>query len=201
VEGGALVTSFSAYQPRTFAVKFKPAMTKVPEVRSAPVDLQYDAAVASNVGTTAGPGFDGKGNALPAEMLPSAITFNGVQFRLAPAKTGVPDAVVAKGQSVRLPPGHFNRVYILAASADGDQKARFGLGGKETELNIQEWEGFIGQWNDREWSSPDTSKDNYGEMLGIKPSYIKRADLAWYCDHHHDTKGENTPYSYSYLFG
>jgi alpha-mannosidase len=38
-------------------------------------------------------------------------------------------------------------------------------------------------------------------MLGIKPSYIKRADLAWYCDHHHDAKGENTPYSYSYLFG
>ena len=37
-------------------------------------------------------------------------------------------------------------------------------------------------------------------MTGIKPGYIKRADLAWYCSHHHNVKGENVPYRYSYLF-
>ena len=37
-------------------------------------------------------------------------------------------------------------------------------------------------------------------MTGLKPGYIKRADLAWYCDHHHNAAGENIPYSYSYLF-
>jgi alpha-mannosidase len=37
-------------------------------------------------------------------------------------------------------------------------------------------------------------------MTGIKPGYIKRADLAWYCSHHHNAKGENVPYGYSYLF-
>ena len=38
------------------------------------------------------------------------------------------------------------------------------------------------------------------EMTGIKPGYIKRADLAWYCSHHHNAAGENVPYAYSYLF-
>ena len=42
--------------------------------------------------------------------------------------------------------------------------------------------------------------DDYGEMTGIKPGYIKRADLAWYCSHHHNAAGENVPYRYSYLF-
>ena len=41
---------------------------------------------------------------------------------------------------------------------------------------------------------------DYAEMTGIKPSYIKPADLAWYCSHHHNVVGENVSYSYSYLF-
>jgi len=200
VTGGALVTSFTAYQPRTFAVKIGTAPTRVARVHSVPVMLRYDLATASNDGTKTETGFDGKGNALPAEMLPAQITFNDVPFQLAPAKTGSPNAVVAKGQTIDLPAGRYNRVYILAASADGDQKATFEIPNKKVELNIQDWGGFIGQWDDRQWSSKDTSQDNYGQMTGIKPGYIKRADLAWYCSHHHNAAGENVPYAYSYLF-
>jgi alpha-mannosidase len=200
VYGGALVTSFSAYQPRTFAVKLSASTTKVAGVRSEPVALHYDLATASNDGTRSVGGFDGKGDALPAEMLPEQITFNDVHFRLAAAKTGSPNAVVAKGQTIKLPEGRYNRVYILAASADGDQKGKFEVGNKKVELNIQNWGGFIGQWDDRQWTSKDTSQDDYGEMTGIVPGYIKRADLAWYCSHHHSAAGENVPYGYSYIF-
>jgi alpha-mannosidase len=45
-----------------------------------------------------------------------------------------------------------------------------------------------------------TEHDDYAEMTGIKPGYIKRATVAWYCDHHHNAKGDNVPYAYSYLF-
>jgi alpha-mannosidase len=200
VNGGALVTSFSAYQPRTFAVKLAAAPTRVAAVRSAPVPLRYDLAAASNDGTKSESGFDGQGNALPAEMLPVQIAFNGVQFQLAPAKTGSPNAVVAKGQTIDLPAGHYNRAYVLAASAEGDQKATFKVGKTGVDLNVENWGGFIGQWDDRQWSSKDTSHDDYGEMTGIRPGFIKRADLAWYCSHHHNAAGENVPYSYSYLF-
>ncbi|MGA8270543.1 MAG: glycoside hydrolase family 38 C-terminal domain-containing protein, partial [Candidatus Sulfotelmatobacter sp.] len=200
VNGGVLATSFSAYQPRTFALTLAASRVKIAAVRWAAVPLKYDLATASNDGTKSEGGFDGKGNALPAEMLPTQITFNGVQFQLAAAKTGVPNALVTKGQTIDLPAGHYNRLYLLAASADGDQKATFNVGNTKAELNVEDWGGFIGQWDDRQWSSKDTSHDDYGEMTGIKPGFIKRADLAWYCSHHHNAAGENVPYRYSYLF-
>jgi alpha-mannosidase len=133
-------------------------------------------------------------------MLPAQITFNDVKFQLAPAKTGSLNAVVAKGQTIDLPAGHFNRVYLLAASADGDQKATFKVGNTGVDLKVENWGGFIGQWDDRQWTSKDTSQDDYGEMTGVNPGFIKRADLAWYCSHHHNAAGENVPYRYSYLF-
>ncbi len=200
VNGGGLVASFSAYQPRTFAVKLAAPHTQITQTHSAPVALHYDLATASNDGAHSASGFDGKGNALPAEMLPAQIAFNDVQFQLAPAKTGVPNAVAARGQTIDLPAGQYNRLYVLAASADGDQNATFEVGPAKVSLNIQDWGGFIGQWDDRQWSSKDTAHDDYGEMTGIRPGYIKRADLAWYCSHHHNAAGANVPYRYSYLF-
>jgi len=209
VADGVLVTSFTAYQPRTFAVKLAAARSKVAGVRSTPLSLRYDLAAASSDGAHAGAGFDGKGNTLPAEMLPSQLTFNGVQFQLSPASTGSANALVARGQTLELPAGHYNRLYVLAASADGDQKAAFRVGSNDTNLTVQDWSGFIGQWDDRQWLAKDvpsqdepgkTERDDYAEMMGIKPGYIKRADLAWYCSHHHNAAGENVPYRYSYVF-
>lgn len=164
------------------------------------MDLHYDLTAATNNGTSSTGGFDGKGDSLPAEMLPTEIIFDDVHFHLADAHNAAPDALVAKGQTISLPRGPFNRVYILAASADGDQKANFEVGGKSVALNIQDWGGFIGQWDDRQWTSKETLQDDYGEMTGLKPGYIKRADLAWYSSHHHDPAGKNVAYSYSYLF-
>ena len=219
VSGGVLVTSFTAYQPRTFAVRLAAPPAKVAGVHSAPVPLRYDVAVASNDGSHSADGFDGKGNALPAEALPAQIVFNDVQFRLAPTAaasttSAALNAVVAKGQTLELPTGRYNRVYVLAASAEGDQKASFKTGSKNVDLTvhdltIQDWGGFIGQWDDRQWIAKDipiqslpgqTEHDDYAEMTGIKAGYIKRADLAWYCSHHHNAAGENVPYGYSYLF-
>jgi alpha-mannosidase len=97
----------------------------------------------------------------------------------------------------------------LAASSEGDQKATFKVGSNSDNLTVQDWGGFIGQWDDRQWIAKDipiqgqpgkTERDDYAEMTGIKPGYIKRADLAWYCSHRHNAAGENVPYSYSYLF-
>ncbi len=200
VSAGELVTSFGAYQPRTFALRLGAASAAAEPVRSAPVTLPYDLATASNDGTQSQGGFDGKGDSLPAEMLPQQIAFNDVVFHLAPARTAIPNAVVAEGQRIALPAGQYNRVYILAASANGDQKATFAAGDQKTELTIQDWGGFIGQWDDRTWSSTDTLHDHYGEMTGLRPGFIKRADLAWYASHHHDATGKNVAYSYSYLF-
>jgi alpha-mannosidase len=201
VSDGALVTSFGGYQPRTFALHLAGPSTSAARVLSTPVTLTYTLATASTDGDHSTGGFDGKGDALPAEMLPSQILFNDVRFQLASAKTGAPNAVEAKGQTINLPSGHYNRVYVLAASANGDQKVMFEAGDKRTELDIQDWGGFIGQWDNRQWSSADTAHEKYGEMTGLTPGFIKRSDLAWYSSHHHDAAGKNVDYAYSYLFG
>ena len=200
VSSGVLTTSLGAYQPRTFALRLQPAPQTISAVRSSPVALAYDLAAASKDGETTKLGFDGKGNALPAEMLPDEITFDGVKFQL--AKAGAKNALVAKGQIVKLPEGEFNRVYVLAASADGDQKVAFTVGTNKADVDVQDWGGFIGQWDDRQWSGTnlDVAEAKYGQMTGLKQGFIKRADLAWYCDHHHDETGKNVTYSYSYLF-
>ena len=113
---------------------------------------------------------------------------------------------------INLPLGHYNRLYLLAASAEGDQQAGFIVGSHRVNLNIENWGGFIGQWDDRQWVGKDvtgrarpgrparTRHDEYAEMTGLTPGYIKRADLGWYCSHHHDKAGQNVPYAYSYLF-
>lgn len=226
ISNGSLTTAFTAYQPRSFALRLAAPSARIESIHSQPVELHYDLAVATNDDTkTEGGGFDGKGNAMPAEMLPSQIQYHDVQFTLAPAKTGVPNAVVAKGQTIDLPAGHYNRVYILAASADGDQSAAFRAGNTPVNLNIQDWGGFIGQWDTRIWKDqPERSwaisanhavwpaadvqererrapSPRYPEdYVSLRPGYIKPAGLAWYASHHHTADGLNEPYQYSYLF-
>jgi alpha-mannosidase len=226
VHDGALATSFTPYEPRTFALRLGASTTKLSSIQSQPIALQYDLAVASNDDTkTIGGGFDGKGNAMPAEMLPDHINYHGVQFNLAPARTGSPNAVIAKGQTIHLPAGRFNRIYILAASADGDQTASFLLGDRAVSLKIQDWGGFIGQWDTRIWKDlpqtdwaisanhavwppPDMEKrekadpiPSYpGDYIGLEAGFVKPAGVAWYASHHHTADGLNQPYQYSYLF-
>ena len=150
--------------------------------------------------------------------MPSEIAFGGITFRLGGGDKL--NAVVAKGQSFALPKG-LRRIYVLAASAGDDQKARFGIGLRSVDLTIPSWGGFIGQWDDRQWQTeviprarrrrehrqtsrrsqrPRTRIDPYGQMVGITPGFIKRSEIAWFASHHHTSLGTNEAYSYSYLF-
>jgi len=100
------------------------------------------------------------------------------------------------------------------ASASGDQQAAFRVGGRSAELTIQDWGGFIGQWDTRTWNkvqetlpprpgappdAPPRTRTTL-EYTGLTPGYVKRAPVAWFASHRHTAKGENEPYSYCYLF-
>jgi alpha-mannosidase len=218
VKDGAILTSFTPYQLHTFAVKLVAATAHVAPAKSMPLPLSYDTSVATSTGkpgegcfdcNLADPTADGQGHSLPAEMLPSSIDFEGIRFRLAGSSKN--DAVIAHGQKIPLPAGDFNRVYVLAAAMGGDQQADFVIDDKSTSINVPEWTGFVGQWDNRNWTTHQepvpgengatpgmrTALDFTGK---ITPGYIKRADIAWYASHRHGTDGSNEPYAYSYLF-
>jgi alpha-mannosidase len=179
IAGGVLETSFKPYQPRSFALRLGAPPAELNPVVSQPVELNYDLAAASNDDTKSVGGFDRQGDALPAEMLPAKLDFNGIQFHLAPAATGKLDAVIAQGQSVPLPAGDFNRVYVLAASANGDQNTTFRAGARSAQFTVEKWRGFIGQWDTRVWKpAPDTVS------VGDPPHQVKlRKDWAVSANH------------------
>jgi alpha-mannosidase len=214
VSDGALVATFAPYQLRTFAVKLAPLTTSITLAKSQAVRLTATRSVASKDGEKSGAGFDEQGRALPAEMLPRSINFSGINFDLSSSREGIVNAVVPKGETVNLPQGRFKRLYILAASAGGDQKAVFRAGGNPVDLTIQDWSGFIGQWDDRIWNKKEEALrpgesvpgDSTArtrtvlEFTGLNPGFIKRTPVAWFASHRHNAEGANEAYEYSYLF-
>jgi alpha-mannosidase len=223
VEKGELVTDFGPYQLRTFALKLAPARVKLSAPRSQPVEMPYDLMASSPHVTKAAAdvkrvgGFDGAGRSLPSEMLPGEISFAGVRFKL--SLSGASNALAARGQTLKLPAGNHKRLYILAASNGGDRRATFRVGERAFDLNVQDWGGFLGQWDARQWRagerqvppgasaetaarirSPQYRHDPYAEMTGIQPGFIKPAPVAWFASHHHRPDGLSEAYAYSYLY-
>jgi alpha-mannosidase len=215
VVDGELAFDFSPFQVRTFALKIEPATGRRAAASWQPVSLAYDRSVAGRDKTRMKGGFDFSGRSLPAEMLPAEIAYAGVRFRLAPASR--PNAVTARGQTISLPAGSFTRLYILAASAEGDQKAPFRIGRDSSDLTIQDWGGYIGQWDNRLWNirqepepprpgqpaPPPASAPRMRTVMdytGLTPGFVKPAEVAWFASHRHTAAGDNEPYAYCYLF-
>jgi alpha-mannosidase len=218
VKGGELATSFTAFQPRTFAVKLGPAVAKPGAVVSRAVTLPYNQAVASPDGAVSAGDFDGNGRALAAELLPADIAFGPVHFAIAPTAGVKPNAVTPRGQSITLPTGKFTRLYVLAAATtDADQTLRMKVGDAQVTLKVPSWGGYVGQWDNRTWTTreepvaprpgqpapaPGTPPRmrTVQEMTGLIPGYTRRSTVAWFASHRHATDGTNDPYAYSYLY-
>lgn len=211
IEGGRLVADFGPFQVRSFAIEMGPAPVRVAAPKFETLPLEYDVRASARDGEVPVGGFDAEGRSLPAEMLPSRIGYDGVEFALGPA--GERNAATARGQVLALPAGTWGRVYILAASAAGDQKAAFKIGDRPVEMTIQDWGGYIGQWDNRVWTTrQEIAPARPGEPAGaprlrtiqeyaaLVPGFIKPASVAWFASHRHLQDGTNDPYAYSYLF-
>jgi alpha-mannosidase len=225
VVNGMLVTDLPPFGLRSFALKFGPATITATAPHSQPVPLAYDLGVATADGAKVAGGFDSAGRTLAAEMLPPEVDFGGIKFVF--GSSPGPNAVVGRGQTITLPTGKFTRLYLLAA-ADGDQKAVFKVDGKLVEWTVQDWGGYIGQWDNRKWNVrqepvPPPAKPRGGQAgqvrggqtggaslkprmrtvqdyAGLVPGFTKNAPVAWFSSHRHLADGTNDFYMYSYLF-
>ena len=183
VKDGKLTVSLRAFQPRAFALKISTPAVKLTPPLSQPVNLPYDRSVTSSDGKPVQGSIDGRGRAIPAEIFPASVVFQGVTFKLGPAADGGKNALVCNGQTVSLPAGDFNRLYVLAAATEDAVKGSFVVDGKATEIPVAAITGFLGQWD-----RPKT------------PGYIKRDALGWFGTHCHDRQGKNEAYIFCYLF-
>ncbi|HSA95547.1 MAG TPA: glycoside hydrolase family 38 C-terminal domain-containing protein, partial [Acidobacteriota bacterium] len=208
LEGGALVADFKPFEVRSFTVKLGPAPARATAPTFETVPLDGDVYAATRDGEVPVGGFDGEGRSYPAEMLPELVDHGGVPFALGPA--GRRNALTARGQVLALPESPKGRVYILAASAAGDQKATFKIGDMPVELAIQDWGGYVGQWDNRVWTTrQEMAQSPRGgaprlrtvqEYSSVAPGYVKPAAVAWFASHRHLQDGTNDPYAFSYLF-
>ncbi|MEW6201490.1 MAG: glycoside hydrolase family 38 C-terminal domain-containing protein [bacterium] len=193
VKNGELVVDMTPFILRAFAVRIGKPAKPVPQPLSSPITLVYDTDAASLDSEKFTAGFDGNGNSYPGEMLPSELSVDGITFKLGPTGPGQNNTLACRGQKLTLPKGNFNRLYILAAAAGADVKGNFKIDNNPVALNIQDWTGYVGQWDNRIWK-------NDKEILGLKPAFTKRAEIAWFASHHHNADGKNQAYNYSYLF-
>lgn len=201
VRDGKLMVDLTPFSPRSFAVRLAATPATLEAPRGLPVALPFDVDVVSTDANRSDGRLDSEGRTLPAEMLPATLVSEGIEFDLAPAADGRPNAVACRGQTIELPAGDYNGIYLLAA-ADEDVTGRFIVGQQAQERRVQCWTGFVGQWDNRLWGREFDEVDYRceGRVTGIERGYIKRDTIAWFCTHrHHPTLG-NEAYRFSYLF-
>jgi alpha-mannosidase len=231
-----LQISLKPYQARTLAIRFRRTLSSSGfnsasrpldarlNLEAAPVPLPFNMDGVSTDAKRADGDFDGKGQTVAGELLPASLTVHGVPFNFGSNSNGVLNVLVPKGQTLPLPTGNYNRVYVVAAAVGGDVTTN--IGGQS--LTIREWQGPVGQWDSRlkeprqlrevsvapmtpgqTWTAAAINQDlvvQYDVASGvvkgidqIRRGFVKRDEIAWVGTHRHDPTG-NQPYIGSYLF-
>jgi alpha-mannosidase len=199
--GDELVTDVGAFRMRAFAIELgDPAAKSAPAVCHA-VDLPFDSDVISTDANRADGAFDSQGRTYPAEQLPAKLTVHGVEFKVGDSSDGAKNAITCRGQSISIPSDGFERAYLIAA-ADGDQNVSFDVAGKPAELTIQNWTGYVGQWDNRQWLGdvPELASQWHNPLGGLVPGFVKPATVAWFATHRHHPTNGNEYYQFSYLY-
>ena len=181
-EGNILSFDIRPYGMKTYLVRLE----KPGAAGAAPyalIDLPYNMKTASYNAFRTEVNFDGRGRAYAAELLPGTITFKGVDFKI--GDPALPNAVKCRQDTVALPEGKYDKLYILASATRRDTKVRFTVGGLEQDAVVPYYGGFIGQWG------------HHGHTKG----FIKAADVAWAGTHIHSAvDNKDLPYDFSYLY-
>jgi alpha-mannosidase len=201
LDRGALALDFKPHQLRSLACTFAP-VAKLPPIVAQPIKLPYNLDIFSYNEFKQDGACDNDGATMPAEMIGDKVMTEGVPFQIGSRENFKRNAVACRGQTISLPPGDFNRVYLIACSINGDVDGTFAVDGHATTLRIQDWSGYLGSWDNRvfQGSVPEITFSINNPLDRINPGYIKRAPLAWFASHRHLRNGSDQIYFYSYLF-
>jgi alpha-mannosidase len=229
IQNGHVTLDFHPYQSRTIAVRLAPAASPVASRPSATITLPFNLDGISTDKNPADGDFDGKGHTISGDLLPAKLTVDGVPFAFGASAAGARNVLSASGQTINIPAGTFDRIYVVAAAVGGDVPATFRVGTSPATVVVREWEGAIGQWDSRLKSpsalrepfvpsrangtptldevrsgmtvlwDPQTFKIDPATIANITPGFVKRDEIAWIGTHRHSPAGNQT-YVMSYLF-
>jgi alpha-mannosidase len=165
---------------KTFAVLLKEAEIKKPETQYKQLELEFEKKVTSpNSYRTNGE--IAEGISLPEELYDNVLITAGIQFQLG-AADGL-NAVVSSGQTVRAPNGT-KRIYLLAASVNGETDAYFTIGCKRIKKRIQAYNAVMGRWGN--------------SRLGAE-TILRNDEIAKTFTHTHDADGDRI-YEFAHIF-
>jgi len=120
------------YTIKSYAVKFV-SEQKALNVQTS-VDLPYNQDILSfDRNRKDGDMIDG--NSYPAELFPADLTSEGIHFKMGSNEDEVNNVVSCQGQTISIPAGKFDNVYILAAATE-DVSDNFVVGDQTTKLAI-----------------------------------------------------------------
>ncbi len=192
---GVVTASFAPFRPRTLAVTLAPAPAAVARPAAASLDLPYDLDGISREEDRRDGNFDGAGRSLAGELLAATVVSGGIPLKTGPSERGRMNVLVPRGQTLALPPGDFDRIYLLAAAVGGDRSAAFAVDGVPSVRRIPDWAEPVGQWNSRL-----VGGERQEDPAKIAPAYEKDVPVAWVGTHRHGTRGENEAYVFTHLF-
>jgi len=182
-KGNKLTFSTTAFSPKTFAVQLKGYIVKSQPIHNTPVELAYtDNAFTFDAFNEAGQ-FDNSGCSYAAELIGNEVVSQGVPFKIAaPERNNV---LKCKNNSIEIPKDRkYTKVYLLAASTDGDVKADFKMGNKVFTCDIPYYSGFYGQWGQTDFTK----------------SFVKNVPLAYIGSHRHSQRYGNEAYTFTYMY-
>ena len=181
-EGNRLIVSSGRFAPSTYLVKLRTSDIRLNAPSSLSVDLPCnDYAFTVDAFNRQG-NLDGNGNSYAAELVPEEVVSEGVVFRVS-NDVERKNVVKCDGQRIVLPQGNYGRVYLLAASLDGDRDAEFAVDGKSFRCPVPCYSGFFGQWG-----------HDGGE------GFVKNGDLAYVGTHRHSADHGNESYVFTYMY-
>ena len=152
----SLTFDMGPFAVKTFALELDSAEASV--CKGTPVALDYNTRVTSPAHDLTAGNF-GRGISIPEELYETTVHTGGLDFVL--GNKGENNAVICRGQTVKLPAGT-EKVVILAASAEGDVQTTF----HHTTVKVRDFSENVGGWfsiacGDQAFMKPDTIAVNY----------------------------------------
>jgi len=170
LDKGELVFDIGAYEPKSFALKLKSSKDRGQAFGQTPISLNYNVAAISKQNNTDASDLPG-GLSLPAEIVPDVINSGSIDFKISKENK---NAMVCRGQKIDLPKGT-KKLYMLAASLEGDRRVCVNVGGTDVCVRVQDWQEAPAAW----------------DLIGLcQTGYVKKDVLAFNTTHAHSKDGD-----------